>query len=180
LVTHPRPKATYRRPNKWQTDLDTGSLPQARRETDYRQRQRLLRGRVPRAVVRISHRNANVQFITYDEVGDRVVASATSKELSKLGWSGATGNLPAAYLTGFLAGKRAAQNGIENAVLDIGLRGPTRGSAVFAALKGMLDAGINIPHGEDVLPAPERLNGAHIDENMIKIIEEVKSRMEAN
>ena len=44
----------------------------------------------------------------------------------------------------------------------------------------MLDAGINIPHGEEVLPAQERINGAHIDENMSKTIEEVKSRMEAN
>ncbi len=148
--------------------------------TDYRQRQRLLRGRVPRAVVRISHKNANVQFITYDEVGDKVLAAATSKELIKLGWTGATGNLPAAYLTGYLAGKRAAQNGVENAVLDIGLKGPAKGSAVFAALKGMLDAGIIIPHGEEVIPAQERINGAHIDEKLSKIIEEVKSRMEAN
>ncbi len=148
--------------------------------TDYRQRQRLLRGRVPRAVVRISHQNANVQFIAYDEVGDRVLAAATSKELTKLGWTAATGNLPAAYLTGYLAGKRAVQNGIEEAVLDIGLKGPARGSAVFAALKGMLDAGVNIPHGEEVLPSPERISGAHIDEKLSKTMEEVKSRMEAN
>ncbi len=147
--------------------------------TDYRQRQRLLRGRVPRAVVRLSHKNANVQFIAYDEKGDRVLAAATSKELNKLGWTGATGNLPAAYLTGFLAGKRASQNGVEEAVLDIGLKGPAKGSAIFAALKGMLDAGIEIPHGEEVLPAEDRIMGAHIDENMGKMIEEVKSRMEA-
>lgn len=147
--------------------------------TDYRQRQRLLRGRVPRAVVRLSLKNANVQFITYDEKGDKIVAAATSKELLKLGWTGSTGNLPAAYLTGYLAGKRASQNGVEEAVLDIGLKGPAKGSAIFAALKGMLDAGIAIPHGEEVLPAEERINGAHINENIGKMIEEVKSRMEA-
>jgi len=148
--------------------------------TDYRQRQRLLRARVPRAVVRLSHRNANVQFISYDPVGDKILAAATSKELAKLGWTGATGNLPAAYLTGYLAGKRAAKSGIEEAVLDIGLKGPAKGSAVFAALKGMIDAGIDIPHGEEVIPAEDRINGAHIDENMGKMIEEVKSRMEAD
>lgn len=147
--------------------------------TDYRQRQRLLRGRVPRAVVRLSLKNANVQFITYDEKGDKVVAAATSRELSKLGWTGSTGNLPAAYLTGYLAGKRASQNGVEEAVLDIGLKGPAKGSAIFAALKGMLDAGIDIPHGEEVLPTEERINGAHINEDIGKMIEEVKSRMEA-
>jgi len=148
--------------------------------TDYRQRQRLLRARVPRAVVRLSHRNANVQFISYDPDGDKILAAATSKELAKLGWTGATGNLPAAYLTGYLAGKRAAKSGIEEAVLDIGLKGPAKGSAVFAALKGMIDAGIDIPHGEEVIPAEDRINGAHIDENMGKMIEEVKSRMEAD
>jgi large subunit ribosomal protein L18 len=148
--------------------------------TDYRQRQRLLRGRIPRAVVRISLRNANVQFISYDPTGDKVLAAATSKELAELGWTAATGNLPAAYLTGYLAGKRASKNGIEEAVLDIGLKGPAKGSAVFAALKGMLDAGIEIPHGEEVLPAAERINGAHIDEKLGKMVEEVKSRMEAD
>ena len=148
--------------------------------TDYRQRQRLLRGRIPRAVVRLSLRNATVQFVSYAPTGDKVLAAATSKELAKLGWTGATGNLPAAYLTGYLAGKRAAQSGVEEAVLDIGLKGPAKGSAVFAALKGMLDAGVNIPHGEEVLPAAERINGAHIDENMGKMVDEVKSRMEAD
>ncbi|OPY29886.1 MAG: 50S ribosomal protein L18P [Methanomassiliicoccales archaeon PtaU1.Bin030] len=44
----------------------------------------------------------------------------------------------------------------------------------------MLDAGIIIPHGEEVLPVQERINGAHIDESLSKMIEEVKSRMEAN
>jgi large subunit ribosomal protein L18 len=147
--------------------------------TDYRQRQRLLRARIPRAVVRLSLRNAIVQFVSYDPKGDVVMATATSKELPELGWTGATGNLPAAYLTGYLAGKRAVKSGVEEAVLDIGLKGPAKGSAVFAALKGMLDAGVAIPHGEEVIPAKERLNGAHIDENMGKMIEEVKSRMEA-
>jgi large subunit ribosomal protein L18 len=148
--------------------------------TDYRQRQRLLRARIPRAVVRISLRNANVQFVAYDEKGDKILAAATSRELPELGWTGATGNLPAAYLTGYLAGKRAAKNGVEEAVLDIGLKGPAKGSSVFAALKGMLDAGIAIPHGKEVLPTQERINGAHINADLKKQIDEVKSRMEAD
>ncbi|WP_019177511.1 50S ribosomal protein L18 [Methanomassiliicoccus luminyensis] len=147
--------------------------------TDYRYRQRLLRSRVPRAVVRLSLKNANVQFIAYDEKGDQILAAATSKELPELGWTAATGNLPAAYLTGYLAGKRAAKSGVEEAVLDIGQKVPAKGSNVFAALKGMLDAGIEIPHGEDVIPAEARLKGQHIDGNIEKMIEDVKSRMEA-
>ena len=46
-------------------------------------------------------------------------------------------------------------------------------------MKGMIDAGLEIPHGEDVLPDEDRINGMHIDESMgdkvkksIKAIEE--------
>lgn len=148
--------------------------------TDYRQRQRLLRARVPRAVVRLSLRNARVEFIDFDFAGDKVLAQASSKELTKLGWTAATGNIPASYLTGYLAGKRALANGVEQAVLDIGQKVPAKGSNVFAALKGMVDAGVDIPYGEGVFPSDDRLAGKHISEDIEKMIEEVKSRMEAD
>jgi len=147
--------------------------------TDYRQRQRLLRARIPRAVVRMSLRNTSIQFISYDAQGDKVLATATSKELAKMGWSGSTGNIPAAYLTGYLAGKRAVKEGVESAVLDIGLKEPVKGAGCFAALKGMLDAGVEIPHGEEVLPAEERIKGHHISDDIEKMMNEVKNRMEA-
>ena len=148
--------------------------------TDYRQRQRLLRSRIPRAVVRLSLRNASIQFIAFDPIGDKVLAQASSKELAEKGWTGTTGNIPATYLTGYLAGKRALANGVEEAVLDIGQKVPVKGSNVFAALKGMVDAGMVIPHGEDIFPSEDRLNGKHINEEIEKMIEEVKSRMEAD
>jgi large subunit ribosomal protein L18 len=148
--------------------------------TDYSQRQRLLRARIPRAVVRLSLRNATVQFVDFEFEGDKVLAQASSKELTKMGWTGATGNIPATYLTGYLAGKRAIANGVEEAVLDIGQRVPAKGSNVFAALKGMIDAGVEIPYGEGVFPSEDRLAGKHISEDIEKMIEEVKSRMEAD
>ena len=83
-----------------------------------------------------------------------------------MGWDKATGNLPAAYLTGYLAGKRAKDKGVTEAVLDIGLKVPAKGATVFAALKGMVDAGMKIPHGKDVLPSKERLNGKHIGDDV--------------
>jgi large subunit ribosomal protein L18 len=148
--------------------------------TDYRQRQRLLRARVPRAVVRLSLRNASIQFIAFEMEGDKVLAQASSRELADLGWNGVTGNIPATYLTGYLAGKRAMANGIEEAVLDIGQKVPVKGSNVFAALKGMVDAGMDIPYGDGVFPSEDRLAGKHISEDIAKMIEEVKSRMEAD
>ena len=68
-------------------------------------------------------------------------------------------NLPSAYLTGFLAGLRAKSKGIDNAVLDIGLNPPVKGSKVYAALKGVVDAGLDVPVDPETFPAEERING---------------------
>lgn len=146
--------------------------------TDYRQRARLLRAGAPRAVIRISLRNICVQFIDYDPVGDQVVAQAHSKELVKLGWNFSLGNTPAAYLTGYLAGIRAKKKGVEKAVLDIGLRNPARGASCFAALKGIIDAGIEVPHGAEVIPSDERIHGKHICEDMGQVVEEIRRKVE--
>lgn len=148
--------------------------------TDYRQRAALLRARVPRAVVRTSLRHTSVQLVEFDAQGDRIVASAHSRELTDMGWKSSTGNLPAAYLTGYLAGKRAVKKGVDQAVLDIGLKEPVKGSAAFATLKGMLDAGLEIPHGEEILPSEDRLKGKHINADIEKMVEEVKNRMEGD
>ncbi len=147
--------------------------------TDYRQRQRLLRARIPRAVVRLSLKNTAIQFVKYDDKGDKILAAANSNELAEMGWTGSTGNIPAAYLTGYLAGKRARKQGIEEAVLDIGLKEPVKGAGCFAALKGMLDAGVEIPHGEEVIPSEQRIKGHHINDGIENMMNQVKSRMEA-
>jgi len=146
--------------------------------TDYRSRQRLLRGGFPRAVVRTSLRHSSVQIVEFDTKGDKVIATAHSSELTKLGWNKSTGNTPAAYLTGYLAGMRAKAKGVEEAVLDIGLREPVKGAACFAVLKGLLDAGIEVPHGEDILPSEDRIKGKHISPDMDKLVEDVKNKME--
>ena len=146
-------------------------------KTDFRHRKKLIASELPRAVVRCTSRNTTIQFINFDLKGDTITTSATTKELAKLGWNKATGNTPSAYLVGYLAGKKASEKGISNAVLDIGLRPPVKGSKVFAALKGMLDAGIEIPHGEDIFPAEERISGTHINEEIPKIFESVLNKM---
>ena len=152
-------------------------------KTNYRRRLNLLKGGMPRAVVRKSLQNTSVQIVTYDSGGDKIVASAISRELRKFGWNVGTGNLTAAYLTGLLAGKRAKSKGVQTAVLDIGLSSPVPGSRVFASLKGLLDAGIEIPHDEGVLPAKDRLEGKHLvkryGENVMQAFKEVKAKLEA-
>ncbi len=131
--------------------------------TDYRTRLALLKSRLPRAVVRTTSGKVIVQLIAFADEGDRVLAGATSHDLRALGWKRSSTNTPAAHLTGLLAGRRALAAGISRAVLDIGRTTPTRGGRVFAALKGLIDAGLEIPHSEDLYPSSERLAGAHID-----------------
>jgi large subunit ribosomal protein L18 len=145
--------------------------------TDYRRRSRLLRGEVPRAVVRKSNRHTRVQFIDYKVQGDLVLASAVSTELEELGWTGSGKSTPGAYLTGYLAGKRAKEKGVEEAVLDIGLREPTKGAVVFAALKGILDAGVQIPHSDDMLPKEDRITGKHMREGTAAMFASAKSKI---
>ena len=74
--------------------------------------------------------------------------------------------------------KKALAAGHDTAVLDIGLAAATRGNRVFAALKGMVDGGLEIPHGEDIFPDEERLNGAHISDKIAKSVETSKKAIE--
>lgn len=147
--------------------------------TDYYARRKLLTGWKLRAVVRRSNKNVSVQFEEFRMEGDRTIVTATSKELNKYGWERACSSIPAAYLTGYLAGKKALKSGIEYAILDIGLQTPKHGGVLFAAVAGMCEAGLKIPYGDGVLPEKSRLNGAHISEDIASIITATMKKMEA-
>jgi len=147
-------------------------------KTNYRKRLALLKSGKPRVIVRKSNKYIRVQFALYDYNGDKIVASAMSSDLKKYGWQYSCSNTPAAYLTGLLAGKRALKRGIEEGVLDIGLHTPRKGAKVFAALKGVVDAGIDVPYGEEILPSEDRLYGKHIDEKIAEVVEKIKNKIE--
>jgi large subunit ribosomal protein L18 len=103
------------------------------------------------------------QIVTASPEGDRVIVSAHSNELArKYGWKASRGNVPTAYLTGLLCGLKAEARGIKEAIPDIGLHSPSKGARVFAAVKGVLDAGVHVPHSEEKLPDEKRLRGEHI------------------
>ena len=131
-------------------------------KTDYAARIKLVDYEKSRLVVRVSNAHATVQVIDYAPEGDVTVASAVSKQLAGFGYKGNTGNISAFYLTGYLCAKRALANGIENAILDIGLKSPIKGSKVFAALKGAVDAGLEVPHGDFIFPEDEHIRGEHV------------------
>ena len=130
--------------------------------TDYHQRLRLLKSGKPRLVARVSNRHVRAQLVMPGPAGDETHAAATSADLREFGWEAPTGNLPSAYLTGLLAGGRAIEAGLAEAVLDIGLNTATPGNKVFAVQEGAIDAGLEIPHNESVLADWSRNRGEHI------------------
>jgi large subunit ribosomal protein L18 len=146
--------------------------------TDYRIRRKLLLGGQPRAVVRLSARRVRVSLVEFDPTGDRVVATADSAELGALTFpTGSLSSTPAAYLTAYLAGLRAKASGREGAILDVGLRRPTAGGRLSAALKGLLDSGLEIPHGVEGFPSAERLNGTHLPKPLPEPLEVYRQKL---
>jgi len=139
--------------------------------TDYKKRLELLKSKKPRLVVRRSHNNYSVQLIKYEKNGDQVIESAHSKELGKHGWKLHGGNIQSAYLTGLLLGVKA-KNKVKEAILDIGMITPVHGSGVFAALKGVIDAGIHVPHEATALPSENRIKGEDKQKYLSSIKEE--------
>jgi len=147
-----------------------------KKKTNYKKRLALIKSGKTRLVIRRTISNISVQFINFNNRGDETIASANSTELKKLGWN-KTGNVPAAYLTGLLAGKKARDKKIEEANLDLGIQTSTKGSRLYAALKGVLDSGIKVPHSEDILPNENRIKGKHISEDIEKQFEDIKNKI---
>jgi large subunit ribosomal protein L18 len=131
-------------------------------KTNYKKRLKLLRSRKPRLVVRKTLTQIIAQIVEYGTEGDKIIASVHSSELKKFGWKLNTSNIPAAYLTGLLIGKKAQKKKIKEAVFDIGLNTPTKGSKIFAALKGVVESGLKVPHTEDMFPEEKRINCSDI------------------
>ena len=131
--------------------------------TDYRQRLRLVKSGTPRLVVRRSSRGMVCQIVIHETKGDKTLVTAGTKDLQKAGWKGYTGNVPASYLTGLLCAAKAKKQKIKSAVLDIGIHESTKGSRLYAALRGAVDGGLEIPHSKDILPSDDRIRGAHFE-----------------
>jgi large subunit ribosomal protein L18 len=103
-----------------------------------------------------------VQVIEALPKGDQCIAAADSRQLAEFGWRAGTKNIPAAYLTGFLAASRALKQGTTAAIVDIGLTQPIPGSRTFSAVKGAIDAGLDVPCSDKMFPKEKRLRGEHI------------------
>lgn len=142
--------------------------------TDYRARKRAITSQKPLLVIRISNKNVSSQFVKPTTKGDVVLSAASSIELKKIGWHGSSKSTPACYLLGLLAGKKALAAGVKEAVAYNGVVPFIRGSRVAALLKGVIEAGVSIPVGEEAFPNEERLTGKSIADYATKLASEDK------
>lgn len=159
------------------TKITNYRMPYRRRRegrTNYAKRLAAVKGGKHRMVVRKSNKGIVVQFVEFHPSGDRVSFGATSHVLKKLfGWH-AKRNTWTAYLTGLYAGKEAKKKGIAEFVLDIGMHSATKGSIVFAALKGALDAGLKTSYQEEMVPVDKLKN---VPAELKESFEDVKKRI---
>ncbi|MBK5113017.1 MAG: 50S ribosomal protein L18 [Candidatus Heimdallarchaeota archaeon] len=131
-------------------------------KTNFHRRQRLLRSGKNRLVVRRSNKHERVSIVIAKVIGDETLVDASSQHLKKYGWKGATGNVPSAYLTGYLAGKYARAVGVKDAILDIGVNTCRKDTRISAMLAGAVHAGLKIPHDDSVFPSEDRYTGKTI------------------
>lgn len=147
-----------------------------KKQTNYKRRLGLLISKKPRLILRKSLKYMRAQIVDFDPKGDKVLVSASSQDLKRFGWSGSTSNIPTAYLTGLLVGRKALKREIKSVVLDIGLQPSVKGSKIYAVLKGAIDAGLTIPNSPDILPSDGRIKGKHIVDYAQKLKKEDKKR----
>ena len=68
-------------------------------------------------------------------------------------------------------GKKAIEKGVKKMILDAGISRSTKGSKIYAAVKGAKDAGLDIECNEKVFPSESRILGENTkDKEAIKVI----------
>jgi large subunit ribosomal protein L18 len=143
-------------------------------KTDYKQRTNLLKSGKPRIVFRKTNKYVIGQVVSSEVAQDKVIMGANSKELLVNGWpdnlKGSLKSMPACYLTGYLLGKKSKDT--KQAILDIGLNRNIKKSRIYAFLKGVVDAGVDVAHSTEALPEMETIEGKGKAGDMIKKIKE--------
>lgn len=132
-------------------------------KTDYRKRRGLIVGRKPMFAIRVSNKYVYGQILEATPKGDLTLCFVSSRDLGKgYGWKGSCKNLPAAYLTGFLLGKKALTKQITEAIVYAGVSRFVHSSRMASAINGAKDAGLNLAVEEEALPDQLRRSGGHI------------------
>lgn len=144
-------------------------------KTDYKARMELIKSGKPRLVIRKTNRYIIAQIVRSEGAQDFVVTTMSSKDLISKGWpedkSGSLKNRAASYLIGYLVGKLALSKKVDEAILDFGMHRNIQKSRIYTVLKGVVDAGVKVPHDKKVLPTDEFV---HVSPEFKKIIDKIK------
>ena len=127
-------------------------------KTNYRKRVKYISSGKTRIVIRPSNNNIKIQAINFSEKGDKVLSTVNATDLRKVGWKGATGNLPSAFLTGLMFGNKIKSK-LNEGIIDTGIRAVRKNTRLSAAIKGIIDAGLEVPCSEEIFPSEEKLSG---------------------
>ncbi len=147
-------------------------------KTNYVKRRRLLEGAKTRIVIRKTNRYIIIQYVESKAAQDKILVSKFSKELLEYGWpeekAGSLKSLGAGYLIGLLFGKTMNEDYKETKpAIDTGLIRNTRGSKIYAVIKGIVDAGFNMAHNKEVFPEEKRIK----NKNIIDFFDKVKENI---
>lgn len=143
-------------------------------KTNYKKRLALLKGNYLRLVVRKTNKYITLQIVKSENAKDKVLYSVSTKNLLKHKWpedkAGSLKSLSAAYLAGLLLGKKSKELKQE-IILDSGLIPNTKGSRVYAAVKGVADSGIAVRYDKKAMPNEEKIK------NKYEFFEKVKGEV---
>lgn len=152
-------------------------------KTDYKKRIALLKSGLPRILFRKTNRYIIAQYVKSDEAQDIIKTGITSKALLKYGWpkefEGSLKSIPAAYLTGFLLGKKIFGKE-KDFIIDLGVARKTHKNRFFSFLKGLKDSGIAIKCEEKFFPEEEKIKGKYLKKDFSKFFNEIKNKIQKN
>ena len=147
-------------------------------KTDYKKRFALLKSKLPRIIFRKTNRYLITQYIKSDGAQDKILIGIDSKVLLKYGWpkEESIKSTPAAYLTGYLIGKKLLSKRLEKPILDLGMARVLHKTVIYAFIQGLIDSGIKIECKKENFPEESRIKGEHL-KNKIPF-DEIKSKID--
>lgn len=142
-------------------------------KTDYHARLVMLKSLKQRLVIRRSNRYITAQIVESDTAQDKVIAGLSSQSLIGKGWpqNASAKNLTAAYLTGFLLGKKVKDKNNE-IIVDLGMNRNVKKSKIYAVVKGAIDSGLKILVSQEILPSLEEIKSKDTHKLLDKIAKE--------
>jgi len=165
-------------------------------KTDYKKRFALLKSGLPRVIFRKTNKYLIVQYVKSDNAQDKILLGIDSKVLLKYGWpkEESIKSIPAAYLTGYLFGKKILLKKLdgspesslgegspessfeEKPIIDFGMARVLHKTRVYAFILGLIDSGIKIECKKESFPEESRIKGNHL-KNKIPF-DEIKSKID--